>query len=56
MVFIFLSKYATPLWLLGGILLMLPGILGNDRTELVSIGIVFIVIGIATRIRITDGK
>ena len=28
---------------------MLPSILGNDRTELIPIGIVFMVIGIASK-------
>ncbi len=43
-----LKKYAPQLWILGGFLLMLPSILGNDRTELVPIGIVFMVIGITS--------
>lgn len=28
---------------------MLPSILGNDRTELIPVGIVFIIVGIASR-------
>ncbi|MFT6680857.1 MAG: hypothetical protein ACJAQ8_001162 [Haliea salexigens] len=44
-----MNKYAPALWILGGVLLMLPSILGNDRTELIPIGIVFMVIGIASK-------
>jgi len=42
------KKYVPHLWILGGFLLMLPSILGRDRAELVPIGIVFMVIGIAS--------
>jgi len=41
------ERVASPLWILGGILFMLPGILGNDRVELIPIGIALIVIGVA---------
>lgn len=44
-----MAKYAPTLWILGGLLLMLPSILGKDGPGLVPIGIVFIVIGIATK-------
>ena len=44
-----LTRYVPQLWILGGILLMLPSILGDGRAGLVPIGIVFIVIGIASR-------
>jgi|GEM_PF-3308882 len=33
---------------------MLPSIFGNDRTELIPIGIVFIVVGIATKTKNTE--
>jgi len=41
-----LKKYVPQLWILGGFLMILPSILGNDRAELIPIGIVFMVIGI----------
>ncbi len=44
-----MNKYVPFLWILGGVLLMLPSILGNDRSELIPVGIVFIVIGIASK-------
>ena len=44
-----MNKYVPVLWILGGVLLMLPSILGNDRSELIPIGIVFIVVGIASK-------
>ena len=44
-----MNKYVPTLWILGGVLLMLPSILGNDRSELIPIGIVFMVIGIASK-------
>ncbi|MGJ8687942.1 MAG: hypothetical protein ACSHXZ_00350 [Gammaproteobacteria bacterium] len=46
-----LNKYAPTLWIVGGILLMLPSIFGNDRSGLIPVGIVFIVIGIATKVK-----
>lgn len=44
-----MNKHVPTLWILGGVLLMLPSILGNDRSELIPIGIVFMVIGIASK-------
>jgi len=32
--------------------MMLPSILGNDRSELIPIGIVFIVVGVASKNKI----
>ena len=49
-----LSKYTPLLWILGGVLLMLPSIFGNDRSELVPIGIVFIIIGITLKAKSKD--
>ncbi len=44
-----MKKYTAHLWVLAGFLFMLPSILGNGRTELVPIGIVFLVVGITSR-------
>jgi len=49
-----MAKYAPALWILGGLLLMLPSILGNERPELVPIGIIFMVVGIATKNKNTE--
>ena len=46
-----IKKLAAPLWVLGGFLLMLPSMLGNGRTELVPIGIVFLIVGISTSMK-----
>jgi hypothetical protein len=43
-----LNKYVPALWILGGVLLMLLSIIGNDRSELIPIGIVFMVVGITS--------
>ena len=51
-----MSKYTPQLWILGGVLLMLPSIFGNDRSELIPIGIVFIVVGITTKARSKDSN
>lgn len=52
--FMAMAKYAPALWILGGLLLMLPSILGNERPELVPIGIIFMVVGIATKNKNTE--
>ena len=44
-----MNKSIPTLWIVGGVLFMLPSLLGNDRAELVPIGIVFIIVGIATK-------
>ncbi len=44
-----MTKYAPALWIVAGLLFMLPSILGNGREELIPIGIAFFAIGIATR-------
>jgi len=46
-----LKNLAAPLWVLGGVLFMLPSVLGNGRTELIPIGIVFLVVGISTSMK-----
>ena len=51
-----MSKYTPQLWILGGVLLMLPSIFGNDRTELIPIGIVFIIVGISTKLKSKDSS
>ena len=49
-----MKKHTSLLWVLGGVLLMLPSIFGNDRSELIPIGIVFIVVGIASKAKSDD--
>ena len=46
-----LKKYTTHLWVIAGFLFFLPGMLGHDRDELIPLGIVFIVIGIASKLK-----
>lgn len=40
--------YLALLWIAGGILLILPSLLGDGRSGLVPVGIAFIVIGVAS--------
>ena len=51
-----MKKLAAPLWVLGGFLLMLPSMLGHGRTELVPIGIVFLVVGITTSMKDRESR
>ena len=44
-----MKKYTASLLIVAGILFMLVSILGDGKTELVPIGIMFFVIGVATR-------
>jgi len=46
-----LKKYAPTLWIVGGMLLMLPSLVGNGRSELIPVGIVFVIIGISQKMK-----
>ena len=44
----FVKKYAGQLWILSGLIFMLPSLLGNFRGSLVALGSSFILIGLAS--------